>query len=101
MNLKDSHKPFPRTHHPQVYLGGLTCAYERASALDAHPEAQQAALVLLGELGQRCATAHAGFVAGAPAAVARVVRGGIAYALRVRAAHPPVLFMCLAGLRWA
>ena len=54
---------------------------------------QAAALQLFGELALRVGQAHAGFVAGAAASLAHIVKGGIDYALQVRTLHP--LMACL------
>ena len=45
--------------------------------------AQEEALQLFGELGQRIANSYAGFVSGAASALLRIVKGGMEYALQV------------------
>jgi hypothetical protein len=72
----------------QVYLGALEEAYQRAVA--AEGEDQAAALQLFGELALRIGQAHAGFVAGAAASLAHIVKGGIDYALQVHKLCPPL-----------
>ncbi len=65
----------------QAYLGAMEEAYRRAAS--AEGAGQVAALQLFGELAQRIGQAHAGFVAGAGASLAHIIRGGIDFALQV------------------
>ncbi len=67
---------------PQVYLAALEHAFLRAMAAPAGRE--EAALDMFGELGRCVAQAHSGIVAGAGVALARIVKGGIDFALQAR-----------------
>lgn len=74
---------------PQVYLGALQEAYQRAVALEG--DEQAGALQLFGELAQRIGHAHAGFVAGAGASLAHIMAGGIDYALQASPHRPSAM----------
>ena len=64
-----------------MHVAALREAYQAAVA--AEGDAQGDALQLFGELGQRIAASYAGFMSGAAAALAQIVKGGIDYALQV------------------
>ena len=73
---------FASTRCAQVHLAALQEAYKRACSLTGAE--QEAALELFGQVGQRITHSYAGFVAGAAASLAQIVRGGMSWALQAR-----------------
>lgn len=76
-----------------MYLAALEHVYLRAKA--ASGARQDAALDTFAELGRCVAQAHSGIVAGAGAALARILCGGVDFAMQVRWSDARLQTPCL------